>query len=128
MRSISSESNMKTLKNLFIFGSCLVVSTAISARAQTFDLSWVSIDGGGGTSSGGAYSVSGTIGQPDAGVLSGGNYTLVGGFWSSHRCRARQSRESPVRRHRPLDILGREQLGRARLRWHAGISPSRSTS
>jgi hypothetical protein len=27
--------------------------------------------------------VSGTIGQPDAGVLSGGNYTIVGGFWSA---------------------------------------------
>ncbi len=71
-------------EKLFIFlGSCLVVSTAISARAQTFDLSWFSIDGGGGTSSGGAYSVTGTIGQPDAGVLSGGNYTLVGGFLSA---------------------------------------------
>lgn len=83
MRSISSELKMKTLKNLFILGFCLIVSTAISARAQTFDLSWFSIDGGGGTSSGGAYSVSGTIGQPDAGVLSGGNYTIVGGFWSA---------------------------------------------
>ena len=27
------------------------------------------------------YSVSGTIGQPDAGVMSGGAYSLVGGFW-----------------------------------------------
>jgi hypothetical protein len=59
------------------------VSTALSARAQTYDLSWFAIDGGGGTSSGGIYSVSGTIGQPDAGVLSGGDYTLVGGFWSA---------------------------------------------
>jgi hypothetical protein len=28
------------------------------------------------------YSLSGTIGQPDAGQMSGGNYTLTGGFWS----------------------------------------------
>jgi len=29
------------------------------------------------------YSVSGTIGQPDAsGAMSGGNYSLTGGFWS----------------------------------------------
>ncbi len=27
------------------------------------------------------YSVSGTIGQPDAGKMSGGNYSLDGGFW-----------------------------------------------
>src|SRR5690606_5636596 len=35
----------------------------------------------GGTSTGGVYSVSGTIGQPDAGTMSGGNFTLNGGFW-----------------------------------------------
>ncbi len=39
------------------------------------------MDGGGGTSTGGVYSVTGTIGQPDAGAMSGGNYTLQGGFW-----------------------------------------------
>jgi len=34
-------------------------------------------------STGGIYVVSGTIGQPDAsGPLSGGSYTLVGGFWA----------------------------------------------
>lgn len=39
--------------------------------------------GGGGTSSGGNYAVSGTIGQADAGgPLTGGNYSLTGGFWS----------------------------------------------
>jgi hypothetical protein len=39
------------------------------------------VDGGGGTSTGGAYSVSGTIGQADAGTMSGGQFTLHGGFW-----------------------------------------------
>ena len=39
-------------------------------------------DAGGYTfSAGGAYSLGGTIGQADAGVMSGGTYTLVGGFW-----------------------------------------------
>jgi len=51
-----------------------------SARAQNFSIDWFTIDGGGGTSTG-AYSVSGTIGQSDAGTMSGGNYSLVGGFW-----------------------------------------------
>ena len=37
----------------------------------------------GGTSTGGVYQVSGTIGQPDAGpTMSGGNYSVDGGFWS----------------------------------------------
>jgi hypothetical protein len=59
--------------------------TTPPANAQSgggYDLSWHTIDGGGGTSTGGVYSVSGTIGQPDASTMSGGNYTLQGGFWS----------------------------------------------
>ena len=51
--------------------------------AQQYSIDWYKIAGGGGTSSGGQYSVSGTIGQPDAGTaMSGGNYSLTGGFWS----------------------------------------------
>ena len=49
--------------------------------AQTYTVDWSTIDGGGGTSTGGTYSVSGTIGQPDAGQMSGGNYSIKGGFW-----------------------------------------------
>lgn len=53
-----------------------------SATAQP-SIDWYKISGGGGSSSGGAYQVSGTIGQADAGVaMSGGNYSLTGGFWS----------------------------------------------
>ena len=54
-----------------------------SATAQTYTIDWFTIDGGGGTSTGGVYQVSGTVGQPDAGpTMSGGNFTLDGGFWS----------------------------------------------
>lgn len=55
--------------------------SAIPALAQPYTVESFTADGGGGTSSGGAYSVSGTFGQPDAGIMSGGNFTLVGGFW-----------------------------------------------
>ena len=54
----------------------------MSGFAQSYAIDWYKIGGGGGTSTGGVYSVSGTIGQPDAGVSSGGNYSLAGGFWS----------------------------------------------
>ncbi|MFZ4576322.1 MAG: hypothetical protein ACOYN0_18205, partial [Phycisphaerales bacterium] len=48
-----------------------------------YSISWYTVDGGGGTSSGGTYTLSGTIGQPDAGApLTGGTFTLVGGFWA----------------------------------------------
>jgi hypothetical protein len=59
----------------------LVLSTKI-ARGQEFAVDWFRIDGGGGTTAGGPYSLSGTIGQPDAGQMSGGNYTLDEGLWS----------------------------------------------
>ena len=36
---------------------------------------------GSGTSTGGIYAVTGSIGQPDAGTMSGGTFTLEGGFW-----------------------------------------------
>ena len=47
-----------------------------------YSIDWFTIAGGGGTSTGGVYSVSGTIGQPDAGKMTGGNFSLNGGFWS----------------------------------------------
>jgi hypothetical protein len=51
--------------------------------AQQYSINWHKIAGGGGTSTGGVYSVSGTIGQHDAGgPMSGGNYSVTGGFWS----------------------------------------------
>ena len=47
-----------------------------------FDLSWYTIDGGGGgESTGGDFALAGTIGQPDAGTMSGGDFELAGGFW-----------------------------------------------
>jgi hypothetical protein len=64
-------------------GLAVVVLLSTQVLAQNYSIDWFTIDGGGGTSTGGVYSVSGTIGQPDAGVLSGGSYTLVGGFWGA---------------------------------------------
>src|SRR4051794_33098554 len=72
------------LRTFKIGFGCIAVFLAIAsgvARAQSYSIDWFTIDGGGGTSTGGVYSVSGTIGQPDAGHMSGGNYTLDGGFW-----------------------------------------------
>ncbi len=46
-------------------------------------MDWHKVAGGGGASAGGAYSLTGTIGQHDAGEpMSGGPYSLTGGFWS----------------------------------------------
>jgi hypothetical protein len=71
-----------------------------------YDLSWHTIDGGGGTSSGGDYSLTGTIGQPDPGAMSGGTFALVGGFWAAG---------SDVGIPCPADITGDDQVGPADL-------------
>ena len=45
-------------------------------------INWWTIDAGGGTSTGGTFSLSGTIGQFDASAsMAGGSFKLVGGFW-----------------------------------------------
>ena len=57
----------------------------IQASAQSsgdYDLAWWTVDGGGATfNTNGGYSLGSSIGQPDAAVWSGGDYTLAGGFW-----------------------------------------------
>jgi hypothetical protein len=71
------------MKRITLSFACLaaLLSPPAIGLAQTYSIDWFTIDGGGGTSSGGIYSVSGTIGQPDAGHSSGGNFTVEGGFW-----------------------------------------------
>jgi hypothetical protein len=75
------------MKTLLIIPLLLVLSTLNSqlstVYAQQYSIDWYKIAGGGGTSTNGQYSVSGTIGQPDAsGAMSGGNYSVTGGFWA----------------------------------------------
>ena len=53
-----------------------------SVVADDFEVARSTIDGGGTMrAAGGDFELSGTIGQPDAGVMSGGSFTLTGGFW-----------------------------------------------
>ncbi len=54
----------------------LILSLPVTAG---YELSWSTI-GGGGVSSGGTYSLSGIVGRPEAGAMSGGRYELLGGF------------------------------------------------
>ncbi len=63
-------------------GLLLLPAGLVGLAQGGYDLSWWTADGGGQTfSTGGGYSLGGTIGQPDAGLLTGGGYTLGGGFW-----------------------------------------------
>jgi len=72
-----------SLKLLTKVGALLCAGLAFSLAAQTYSIDWHTIDGGGGTSTGGVYSVSGTIGQSDAGgAMTNGQYSVTGGFWA----------------------------------------------
>ncbi len=72
------------LANVLLTTLALLLTTAIviGQVGSGYDLSWWTVDGGGGESSGGTYALAGTVGQPDAGALTGGDYSLVGGFWA----------------------------------------------
>ncbi len=66
---------------ILVFAALAGTSTALAQ----YDLSWWTVDGGGQMfSTGGTFSLGGTIGQPDANavVMTGGTFELVGGFWA----------------------------------------------
>jgi hypothetical protein len=69
--------------NRFVKHTCTFLLILPLAATAQISIDWFTIDGGGGTSEGGLYSVSGTIGQPEAGgAMTGGNFSLTCGFWS----------------------------------------------
>lgn len=82
---------MQTKRPRLLFSLLLLSTLNLQlsiAQAQTYSIDWHTLDGGGGTSTGGPmiganYSLSGTIGQPDAGgPMTNGQYSVTGGFWA----------------------------------------------
>jgi hypothetical protein len=70
------------MRLILVFSVLAVVPYAFGQSGGSYVLEWSTIDdGGGGTSSGGPYVLTGTIGQPDAGWSEGGQYELLGGLW-----------------------------------------------
>jgi hypothetical protein len=68
---------------LLVMAGLLLAAPAAQAQSGgEYDLTWNTVDGG-GTSSGGGYTLTGTVGQADAGTLGSGGYAVGGGFWAS---------------------------------------------
>jgi hypothetical protein len=63
---------------------CALLGFTGLVRAQSYSIDWYATGGGGGTSTGGVFAVSGTIGQTEASPqpMTGGGFSLTGGFWS----------------------------------------------
>lgn len=60
-----------------------VCSSALAQSGGVYDMSWNKIANGSVPQvTGGAFTLSGTVGQSDAGLLTGGPYRLNGGFWN----------------------------------------------
>jgi hypothetical protein len=70
-----------------IIAGCVGAAILVGgAQVGGFDVGWWTIDGGGAMGTGaGDFSLSGTIGQhdagPPAGAMTGGSFALSGGFW-----------------------------------------------
>lgn len=73
--------NKPFVRSLILALLALLLFIWLAFAQGGYDLSWWTVDGGGGESTGGSYTLGGIIGQPDAGALSGGDYTLSGGLW-----------------------------------------------
>lgn len=64
----------------FAAGAVFCLVGIAAAKAQTSRVDWFTISAGGGTSTGGVYTLQAVLGQPAVGRLSGGNYSLEAGF------------------------------------------------
>ena len=77
---------MKTLIVASLTILTIVFTTIALAQSSggNFEITNWTIDNGGGTSSGGQFTVTGTIGQPDANpqISTGGTFSVAGGFWA----------------------------------------------
>lgn len=77
--------NVRNIIVALVFLALAIMPIAPSASAKptdTYTIDWYTIDSGGAQNlQGGNYSLSGTIGQFDAGSQIGTGYTLNGGFW-----------------------------------------------
>ena len=78
------KANWLLLVVLLLAGAALLAQGPAGAQTpqQAYTIGWWTVDGGGTMSAAGVgYTLGGTAGQPDPGVLAGGSYTLGGGFW-----------------------------------------------
>lgn len=83
-RSRTSLAGRRNQYAAFLLLCLLVFSVPSLSRGEgQYVIGRYTIGGGGGATSGGAYRLVGTIGQPHAGWSSGGKYELLGGFQPS---------------------------------------------
>jgi hypothetical protein len=70
------------MKTKTFYVAIVCAATIFTCSAQDFSLEASAISGGGGQGSSSDFEFAATIGQVDAGSMSGGDFALDGGFWS----------------------------------------------
>src|SRR5437899_9475841 len=73
---------MSTWRLMVLGTACVALLGVPRAVAQPYDMGWFTIDCGGQASAAGELEVFGSVGQPDAGLLTGGGFELSGGYWT----------------------------------------------
>lgn len=73
--------NSQMIRHFILLPVLIVIFSLPVQAAGSYGISWYTIDGGGGTSTGGPYVLTGTIGHPVADYSGGGRYELLAGFW-----------------------------------------------
>jgi PKD repeat protein len=101
---------------LSILAALLLLTGAIihAQSGGNYDLAWWTVDSGGGSLSGNGYALSGTAGQPDAGIMEDDGYKLSGGFWggvahTGYTAPTAAFSASPLTGTPPLDVQFTDQ-------------------
>lgn len=82
MYSQRTKDRFRTFLIIGALAVLLLISGSALLAQDGFSIPWWTADGGGGASAGENFTITGTIGQPDAGApLAGSDYQLSGGFW-----------------------------------------------
>lgn len=75
---MGSSLNQRLTSTIFCAGIGLLVA---SSAVADYAVDWFKVSSGGGSSQGGDYSLSGTVGQTGIGTISASNFAIEGGFW-----------------------------------------------
>lgn len=83
LSSINTRGMRRSLGVFAVLMALLIVGNTFAQGDGSYRINRYTVDNGGGTSAGGSYALSGSIGQPEAHnvAATGGSYTLRGGFW-----------------------------------------------
>ena len=77
---IRLHNSLRNISLVILFVGVMLPQPVSAGTGGPYVLEWTTIDGGGTTSSGDEYVLTGMIGQPDVDFSVGGRYQVIGGF------------------------------------------------